>query len=161
MPARKSPESKAHAAHERSGAAFDYAIIRVVPRVERGECLNVGVALICRQRRYLGLRIALDEARLLALYPALTGAQLDLLRAELDGLQRVASGAADAGPIARLSQAERFHWLVSPGSSMLQPSPVHSGLCHDPAATLDRLMRELVLPPETEPPAIDNPPPAS
>lgn len=143
MPARESPEA----------VAFDYAIIRVVPRVERGECLNVGVALICRQRRYLSLRIALDEARLRALAPALTTAQLDLLRAELDGLQRVSAGAADAGPIARLTQAERFHWLVSPGSAMIQPSPVHSGLCHDPAATLDRLMRELVLEPETDPPS--------
>lgn len=150
MPARTSPE-----ATERTGAAFDYAIIRVVPRVERGECLNVGVALICRPRRFLGLRIALDEARLWALCPALSSAQLDLLRAELDGLQRVSVGAPDAGPIARLSQAERFHWLVSPGSSMIQPSPVHSGICHDPAVTLDRLMRELVLPPEDGERAID------
>ncbi len=131
-------------------AAFDYAIIRVVPRVERGECLNVGVALLCRQRRFLGLRIELDIDRLRALCPALTTAQLDLLRDELDGLQRVSEGATDAGPIARLSQAERFHWLVAPGSSMIQPSPVHSGLCADPAGTLERLMRELVLPPEPE-----------
>jgi hypothetical protein len=131
-------------------AAFDYAIIRVVPRVERGECLNVGVALMCRQRRFLGLRIALDAARLRALCPALTEAQLDLLRAELEGLRRVSEGAADAGPIARLSQAERFHWLVAPGSSMIQPSPVHSGLCADPATELERLMRELVDPPAPE-----------
>ena len=137
-------------AREPRDAAFDYAIIRVVPRVERGECLNVGVVLLCRQRRYLGLRIALDEARLRALCPALTEAQLDLLRAELEGLRRVSEGAADAGPIAQLSQAERFHWLVSPGSSMIQPSPVHSGLSADPAATLERLMRELVAPPQPE-----------
>lgn len=126
-------------------AAFDYAIIRVVPRVERGERLNVGVALISRQRRYLGLRIALDEARLRALWPPLTDEQLDLLRAELDGLRRVSEGAPDAGPIARLSQAERFHWLVAPGSAMIQPSPVHSGLCVDPKTALERLMTELVL----------------
>lgn len=125
-------------------AAFDYAIIRVVPRVERGECLNVGVVLLCRQRRFLGLRVALDAARLRALWPQLSEAQLDLLRAELEGLRRVSEGAADAGPIARLSQAERFHWLVSPGSAMIQPSPVHSGLSADPAAALERLMRELV-----------------
>ena len=150
MPARASRETTAQDSHPRESWAFDYAIIRAVPRVERGECLNVGVALICRQRRYLGLRIALDEERLRALCPALTEAQLDLLRAELDGLQRVSAGAADAGPIARLSQSERFHWLVAPGSAMIQPSPVHSGLCHDPAATLDRLMRELVSPPDEE-----------
>jgi hypothetical protein len=140
----------ARVAREPAGAAFDYAIIRVVPQVERGECLNVGVALICRQRRFLGLRIALDVARLRALCPTLSDAQLDLLRAELDGLQRIARGEADAGPIAQLSQAERFHWLVSPGSAMIQPSPVHSGLSTDPAATLDRLMRELVDPPQSE-----------
>lgn len=147
MPARDSRNAAQGAPRD---AAFDYAIIRVVPRVERGECLNVGVALLCRQRRYLGLRIALDAVRLRALCPALTEAQLDLLRAELEGLRRVSEGAADAGPIARLSQAERFHWLVAPGSSMIQPSPVHSGLCADPAAELERLMRELVEPPEPE-----------
>ncbi len=146
MPARDSRKT----AGAPRDAAFDYAIIRVVPRVERGECLNVGVALICRQRRFLGLRIALDAARLLALCPTLTEAQLELLRAELEGLRRVSEGAADAGPIARLSQAERFHWLVAPGSSMIQPSPVHSGLCADPAADLERLMRELVFVQEPE-----------
>lgn len=142
MPARAARES-----HQPDSPTFDYAIIRVVPDVERGECLNVGVALICRQQRFLGLRVKLDEARLRALHPTLTDAQLSLLRAELDGLQRVARGEKDAGPIAQFSQAERFHWLVSPGSSMIQPSPVHSGLSGDPAATLDRLMRELVEPP--------------
>ena len=146
MPARDSRKT----ASAPRDASFDYAIIRVVPRVERGECLNVGVALICRQRRFLGLRIALDVARLMALCPTLTEEQLDLLRAELEGLQRVSEGAADAGPIARLSQAERFHWLVAPGSSMIQPSPVHSGLCADPAAYLERLMRELVYVQEPE-----------
>ncbi len=150
MPARNAHNATPGAPGAPRDAAFDYAIIRVVPRVERGECLNVGVALLCRQKRFLGLQIALDVDRLRALCPALTDAQLDLLRAELDGLQRVSEGAPDAGPIARLSQAERFHWLVSPGSSMIQPSPVHSGLCADPAATLERLMRELVYPPEPE-----------
>lgn len=145
MPARSAREARDSGAT--TDAAFDYAIIRVVPQVERGECLNVGVALLCRERRFLGLRVALDVARLRTLYPALTDAQLELLRAELDGLQRIAEGAADAGPIARLSQAERFHWLVAPGSAMIQPSPAHSGLSADPAATLDRLMRELVAPP--------------
>ena len=126
-------------------SSFDYAIIRVVPEVERGECINVGVVLICRQRRFLGMRLAPDEARLLALWP-----QLDMaaLRQQLDGLQRVSEGDRDAGPIARLSQAERFHWLVAPSSTIIQPSPTHSGLCADPAAMLDELMARLVaLPP--------------
>jgi hypothetical protein len=126
-------------------SAFDYAIIRVVPEVERGERINVGVVLICRQRRFLGMRLALDEARLLALWP-----QLDMaaLRQQLDGLRRVCEGDRDAGPIARLSQAERFHWLVAPSSTIIQPSPTHSGLCADPAAMLDELMARLVaLPP--------------
>jgi hypothetical protein len=126
-------------------SSFDYAIIRVVPEVERGERINVGVVLICRQRRFLGMRLAPDEVRLLALWP-----QLDMaaLRQQLDGLRRVCEGDRDAGPIARLSQAERFHWLVAPSSTIIQPSPTHSGLCADPAAMLDELMARLVaLPP--------------
>ena len=123
-------------------SSFDYAIIRVTPEVERGECVNVGVVLICRQRRYLGARLAMDAERLRALWPAL---DLDAVSRQLDGMQRVADGAPDAGPIARLSQAERFHWLVAPSSTIIQPSPVHSGLCDDPAAVLDELMARLVL----------------
>ena len=126
-------------------SSFDYSIIRVVPEVERGERINVGVVLICRQRRFLGMRLAPDEARLLALWP-----QLDMpaLRQQLDGLRRVCEGDRDAGPIARLSQAERFHWLVAPSSTIIQPSPTHSGLCADPAAMLDELLARLVaLPP--------------
>ena len=126
-------------------SSFDYAIIRVVPEVERGECINVGVVLICRQRRFLGMRLAPDEARLLALWPNL---DMAALRQQLDGLRRVSEGDRDAGPIARLSQAERFHWLVAPSSTIIQPSPTHSGLCSDPAAMLDELMARLVaLPP--------------
>ena len=128
-------------------SSFDYAIIRVTPEVERGECVNVGVVLICRQRRYLGMRLALDEARLLALWPLL---DVEAVRRQLDGMRRVCEGERDAGPIARLSQAERFHWLVAPSSTIIQPSPVHSGLCDDPADALDELMTRLVLlPPES------------
>ena len=128
-------------------SSFDYAIIRVTPEVERGECVNVGVVLICRQRRYLGMRLALDEARLLALWPLL---DVEAVRRQLDGMRRVCEGERDAGPIARLSQAERFHWLVAPSSTIIQPSPVHSGLCGDPADVLDELMTRLVLlPPES------------
>lgn len=129
-------------------SSFDYALIRVVPEVERGECMNVGVVLLCRQRRYLGIRLAHDLERLRALWPPL---DLDAIASQLDGLRRVAEGDRDAGPIARLSQAERFHWLVAPSSTIIQPSPAHSGLCSEPAAMLDALYTRLVaLPPPAQ-----------
>jgi hypothetical protein len=121
--------------------AFQYAIIRVLPRVERGECLNVGVVLMCRPRRYLGARIALDETRLAAFAPGLDPATI---RPHLDAIERIAAGDPTAGPIARLEQAERFHWLVAPASTIIQASDVHSGLCDDPAAELDHLVATLV-----------------
>lgn len=121
--------------------SFDYATIRVVPRVERGECINVGVVLFCRTRAFLGMRVGLDKKRLLAFAPDL---DLHLIARYLDGMERICAGKAQAGPIARLSQAERFHWLVSPSSTILQPSPVHSGICNDPAQALDALLAELV-----------------
>ena len=135
-------------------SSFDYAIIRVTPEVERGECVNVGVVLICRQRRYLGMRLALDEARLLALWPLL---DVEAVRRQLDGMRRVCEGERDAGPIARLSQAERFHWLVAPSSTIIQPSPAHSGLCDDPTAVLDELMSRLVLLPPEAPESPESP----
>jgi DUF3037 family protein len=123
-------------------ASYDYALIRVVPRVERGECINVGVVLFCRTRAYLGARIALDEARLLAFFPS---ADVEGIRAQLHAIAKIVEGDAEAGPIAVLSQAERFHWLVSPRSTIVQPSPVHSGLCDDPAAALEHLFQTIVL----------------
>lgn len=128
-------------------SSFDYAVLRVVPRVEREEFVNAGVILFCRTRAFLGARVALDEQRLLALAPELDSDTLAELRSHLDTIPRICAGERDAGPIARLSQAERFHWLVAPRSTMLQPSPVHSGLCADPAAALDRLFAEMVQPP--------------
>ena len=122
-------------------SVFQYAIVRVVPRVERGECLNVGIVLLCRPRRYLGARILLDEARLAAFAPGLDPASI---RPHLEAIERVAAGDPTAGPIARLGNAERFHWLVAPASTIIQPSEVHTGLCHDPAAELDHLMATLV-----------------
>jgi hypothetical protein len=119
-------------------------VIRVVPRVERGEFVNAGVVLFCRARRFLGARVALDAARLAALAPDLDA---DDIRARLALIPHVCAGGPDAGPIGRLSQTERFHWLVAPSSTVLQPSPVHAGLCHDPVATLDRLLVTMVLPP--------------
>ena len=121
--------------------AFQYAIVRVFPRVERGECLNVGVVLLCRERRYLGARIALDEQRLVAFAPDVDPATI---RPHLDAIERIAAGDPTAGPIARLGQAERFHWLVAPASTIIQTSEVHSGLCDDPAAELDHLVATLV-----------------
>ena len=120
---------------------FQYAIVRVVPRVERGECLNVGVILLCRPQRFLRARIALDEARLAAFAPGLDPAGI---RPHLDAIERVAAGDATAGPIADLGQGERFHWLVAPSSTIIQASEVHSGLCDDPAAELDHLVATLV-----------------
>ena len=120
---------------------FQYAIVRVVPRVERGECVNVGVVFFCRPRRYLAARMALDEERLAAFAPDL---DLDEVRAHLDAMTRIAEGDEAAGPVARLEQSERFHWLVAPSSTMIQTSPVHTGLCDDPDETLERLMEKLV-----------------
>jgi hypothetical protein len=129
-------------------ASYDYALIRVVPRVERGERLNVGAVLICRTRAFLGARITLDEARLLAFFPS---ADVGDISAQLFAMAKIAEGNREAGPIAALSQAERFHWLVSPRSTIVQPSPVHSGLCDDPSAALERLFATMVLlPPGAE-----------
>lgn len=120
---------------------FSYAIVRVVPRVERGEAFNAGVVLHCRQRGFLGARVALDERKLAALAPDIAPATV---RPYLDAIVRVAEGDPAAGPIARLDRPERFGWLAAPSSTMIQPSPVHTGLCEDPAATLDALFDDLV-----------------
>jgi hypothetical protein len=120
----------------------DYAVVRVVPRVEREEFINVGVILFCRTNRFLNALIHLDRARLDALAP---GLDMDLLQEQLDLIPRVATGGRQAGPIGELTQAERFHWLVSPRSTMIQVSPVHCMLSTDPAATLDHLLRVMVL----------------
>jgi hypothetical protein len=120
---------------------FAYAILRVVPRVERGERLNAGVVLYCRQRDFLGAQIRLDEARLAALAPEADPAEV---RGHLETLARVAAGEPGAGPIAALPVSERFGWLVAASSTMIQPSEVHTGLCRDPADTLGVLFSELV-----------------
>ena len=120
---------------------YQYAIIRVVPRVERGERLNVGVVLLCRPHRFLGARVALDEDRLRAIAPDLDPATV---RPHLDAIERIAAGDTAAGPIARLGIGERFHWLVSPASTIIQPSEVHTGLSDDPRQELDRLAAALV-----------------
>ena len=124
--------------------SFDYAIVRVVPRVERGEQINVGVILHCRTLDFLAVRIALSRPRILALAPDI---DLEAVEAALAVMCRIGSGDATAGAIARLSSAERFHWLVAPRSTIVQTSPVHSGLCDDPALALDRLIQTMVVPP--------------
>ena len=115
---------------------FEYAVLRIVPRVERGEQLNVGVLLQCRPRRYLGARLELGAPRLAAL--AALAPELDTaeLEAHLDGIRRIVAGDASGGPIAALAAPERFHWLVSPSSTIIQPSEVHTGLTDDPARSL-------------------------
>ena len=124
-------------------SSYDYAIVRVVPRVERAEFINAGVILFCRTRRFLGARIALDAARLAALAP-----QVDIheLNRHLAIIPLVCAGGLGAGPIGLLPLAERFHWLVAPRSAMIQTSPVHSGLCDAPEAALDALLDALVRP---------------
>lgn len=122
-------------------SAFEYAAIRVVPRVERGEFLNVGAVLLCRQRRFLDARVALDEARLRLLAPAL---DFDALAAQLGHIPVICRGGAAAGPIGELPLYERFRWLVAPRSTVIQTSPVHTGLCDDPAAALERVFGLLV-----------------
>lgn len=117
--------------------SYDYAYIRVVPRVERDEFVNVGLLLFCRTRRFLGVRIQLNEARLLALDPSI---DLVMLRQQLALIERICAG---AGPIGVLGQAETFHWLVAPHSTVVQCSPVHSGLCREPEAALERLFQLL------------------
>jgi hypothetical protein len=124
-----------------SGSPFSYLILRVVPSVERGECVNVGVVLFCRQRGFLGIRVAVHPERLRALAPDLPVAEVD---EHLAALTRVAEGAPDAGPIAALPQSERFGWLAAPSSTIVQPSAVHTGLSDDPAGTLDGLFGRLV-----------------
>jgi hypothetical protein len=120
---------------------FQYAIIRVVPRVERGECLNAGVVLLCRPKRFLAARVGLDPARLQALAPGADRATID---EHLVAIERVASGDPEGGPIAQLGQGERFHWIVAPSSTVIQPSEVHTGLCDDPAVELQHLFERLV-----------------
>ncbi|MGH9885158.1 MAG: DUF3037 domain-containing protein [bacterium] len=123
-------------------SSFDYAIVRVVPRVERGEQINAGVIVSCPTRSYLAARIALDRARLHALAPS---SDADEIEAALAVIPRIAAGDPGVGPIAALPRGERFHWLVAPRSAIIQTSPVHTGLCDDPGAALDQLFERLVL----------------
>jgi DUF3037 family protein len=121
--------------------SFDYAVIRIVPRVEREEFVNAGVILFSLQHGFLGARVHADEARLRTLWPDI---DLDSVRQHLAAFQRICEGLPGAGPIAELSQRERFQWLVSPRSTVIQVSPVHSGLCDSPEQAIDQLFQQLV-----------------
>jgi hypothetical protein len=122
-------------------SSFDYAVVRVVPRVDREEFVNAGVILFCLERDFLGARVELDRERLRALHP---GADLALVEEHLAAIPRVAAGGAGSGPIGKLSPRERFHWLVAPRSTVIQVSPVHSGLCEDPERALEHLVERVV-----------------
>ena len=126
----------------RETSSYDYAVIRIVPCVERGEFLNVGIILYCPTRRFLGALLHLDQERLRALAPQL---DFSALQEQLEHLIKVCYGKEDSGPVGQLSQSERFHWLVAPRSTIIQTSPVHSGISSDPAGALRGLLKKLVL----------------
>lgn len=121
--------------------SYDYAIIRVVPRVERGELVNVGVILSCPAVDFLDARVELDEERLRALDETL---DIDNIRAHLATIPAICAGGSGAGPIGELPQRNRFHWLVAPRSTIIQPSPVHTGRTGNPASALERLLDAMV-----------------
>ena len=120
---------------------YDYATIRVVPKVEREEFINVGVIVYCQAHKFLEARLELDEQRLLAFAPTMDVA---FIHAHLAAIPAICIGGTQAGPIGQLSQRERFHWLVAPRSTIIQTSPVHTGRCTNPAAVLERLLDTMV-----------------
>ena len=122
---------------------YDYAIVRVVPRVEREEFINAGVILSCQRSGYLQAAIALDDARLLALDPEV---DLQAVYRHLGSIVAICAGVPEAGPVGQLPYRARFHWLTAKRSSMIQTSPVHTGLCSDAGSALERIMARMVLP---------------
>ena len=121
--------------------SYDYALIRLVPSVERGECLNIGVILFCRTLDFLGARIYLNAARSLALSP---GLDLAAIQQQLDTIMLICEGGPEAGLLGKMSQSERFQWLVSPRSTIIQISETHEGVCDDPEAALEHLFKTMV-----------------
>jgi hypothetical protein len=122
-------------------APFQYAVVRVIPKVERGEGFNAGVVLFCRPKRFLAARVHLDEALLAHFSP---DCDPDVVRRHLELIPRLCAGDPAAGPLAALSQPERFHWLVAPASTMVQTAEVHTGMTADPDGTLAHLFVALV-----------------
>jgi hypothetical protein len=125
----------------REHCTYDYAVIRVVPKVDREEFVNVGVIVSCPAENFLEARIELDEDRLMALDPTL---DLETIRAHLATIPVISAGGEPAGPLGKASQRERFHWLTAARSTAIQTSPVHTGLCNDPAAVLEHLLNTMV-----------------
>ena len=123
---------------------FEYALLRVAPRVERGELVNVGVVVFCRTRRYLDMKATLGERQLAALRSLAPDLDADAVRAHLDSIRAIVEGDGAAGPIAGLAAPERFRWVTSPSSTIIQPSEVHGGLTEDPEAALADLFERLV-----------------
>jgi hypothetical protein len=122
-------------------SAFSYAVVRVVPDIEREEFLNAGVILFARERRFLEARTWLDTDALEALRP---GCDPDAIRGQLELIERLAAGEVTAAPFDRMSQSERFHWLTTPRSTAVQPGPMHAGTTENPAATFEHLFTLLV-----------------
>jgi hypothetical protein len=123
--------------------AFEYAVLRVAPRVERGELVNVGVVLFCRTRRFLDVLVEVGERQASALRALAPDVDLDAVRAHLTSIQAIVAGEASAGPIAALDAPERFRWVTSPSSTVIQPSEVHGGVTDDPATSLRELFEKL------------------
>jgi hypothetical protein len=121
--------------------SYDYAIVRVVPRVEREEFVNIGVIVSCFEKDFLAVAVEIDEARLKALDPSI---DIDAIRRHADSVALICQGGPDAGPIGKLSQRERFRWLVAPRSTIIQTSPAHTGQCDEPAKLLEHLMEKMV-----------------
>jgi len=121
--------------------SYDYAIVRAVPRVERQEFLNIGVIVSCPEKDFLAARVELDEARLKVLDPTL---DIDAIRLHANSIVLICEGGADAGPIGKLTQRERFHWLVAPRSTIIQISPTHTGQCEEPTKVLEHLLEKMV-----------------
>jgi hypothetical protein len=121
--------------------AYAYSVLRIVPVIEREEFVNAGLILFCRERRYLAARGVLDEAALAALRP---GTDAEAIRDQLRFIEAVAAGELTEGPLASMSQSERFHWLTTPRSTLVQPGPLHAGTTEDPAETFEHLFGLLV-----------------
>ncbi|MEV2275552.1 DUF3037 domain-containing protein [Nocardiopsis sp. NPDC049922] len=126
---------------ERDRAVFEYALVRVVPRLERGECVNAGVVVYCQERAFLAARTALDERRLLAVDP---GVDVAGVRRALEAFEVMCAGGAEAGAVGRERPGQRFRWLTAPRSTIVQTGPIHGGLTEDPAAEVERLLDRLV-----------------
>jgi hypothetical protein len=143
LPPTVPPEAPTGAG-EAAREPFEYAVLRVVPRVERNEAVNVGVVVFCRTRGYLAARIELGDRQLAALAALSPDLELDTVRAHLDATRRIVAGESDAGPIAEMAPPERFRWVTAPASTMIQPSEVHGGVTDSPERSLADLFERLV-----------------